>query len=84
MIKPRTLKQFVKDKDKAWQELTDRVAKQKALRLAKEAVDKEAADQAATEKASAAAKKEAREKKSRQSQPSAQSDGQNPLSPTTE
>jgi hypothetical protein len=29
-------------------------------------------------------KKEAREKKSRQSQPSAQSDGQNPLSPTTE
>ncbi len=31
-----------------------------------------------------AEKKEAREKKSRQSQPSAQSDGQNPLSPTTE
>lgn len=37
-------KQFVKDKDKAWQELTDRVAKQKALRLAKEAADKEKED----------------------------------------
>ena len=37
-------KQFVKDKDKAWQELTDRVAKQKALRLAKEAADQEAAE----------------------------------------
>ncbi len=32
----------------------------------------------------AAEKKEAREKKSRLSQPSAQSDGQNPLSPTAE
>ena len=52
-------KQFVKEKDKAWQDLTDRVAKQKALRLAKEAVDKEAAEQAAAEKADAAAKKAA-------------------------
>lgn len=32
----------------------------------------------------AAEKKAAREKKSRQSQPSAQNDGQNPLSPTVE
>ena len=32
----------------------------------------------------AAEKKEAREKKSGQSQPSAQNDGQNPLSPTVE
>jgi colicin import membrane protein len=56
-------KQFVKEKDKAWQELTERVAKQKALRLAKEAADKEVADQAAAEKASAAAKKAASKKK---------------------
>jgi len=53
-------KQFVKDKDKAWQELTDRVAKQKALRLAKEAADQEAADLAAAEKAAAKTKKSSR------------------------
>ena len=53
-------KQFVKDKDKAWQELTDRVAKQKALRLAKEAADQEVADLAAAEKAAAKSKKSTR------------------------
>ena len=58
-------KQFVKDKDKAWQELTDRVAKQKALRLAKEAADQEAAEQAAAEKAAAKAKKSTRASKAK-------------------
>ena len=58
-------KQFVKDKDKAWQELTDRVAKQKALRLAKEAADQEAAEQAAAEKAAAKAKKSTRTSKAK-------------------
>ena len=56
-------KQALKDKDKAWQELTDRVARQKALRLAKEAVDKEAADQVAAEKAAAKSKKSSPAKK---------------------
>ncbi len=56
-------KQFVKEKDKAWQELTDRVAKLKALRLAKEAADQEAAETAAAEKAAAAAKKAASKSK---------------------
>ena len=50
-------KQAQKDKDKAWQELTDRVARQKALRLAKEAADKEVADQVAAEKLAAKSKK---------------------------
>ncbi len=44
-------KQVAKDKEKSWLELNDRVAKLKALRLAKEAADKEAAEQAASEKA---------------------------------
>jgi len=50
-------KQALKDKDKAWQDLTDRVAKQRGLRLAKEAADKEAAEQAAAEKEAAKRKK---------------------------
>lgn len=45
----------LKEKEKAQQELTERVAKQRALRLAKEATDKEAA-----EKASAKNKKPSR------------------------
>jgi hypothetical protein len=40
-------KQFLKEKDKAWQELMDRVAEQAALHLAKQAADKEAAEKAA-------------------------------------
>ncbi len=43
-------KHAAKEKDKSWQELTERVAKLKALRLAKEAADKEAAEQAAAKK----------------------------------
>ncbi len=35
-------------KEKAWQELVERVAKLRALRLAKEAADKEAAEEADT------------------------------------
>jgi len=46
-------KQYFKEKDKANQELVERVAKLRALRLAKEAADKEAADKAAAEKAAA-------------------------------
>ncbi len=36
-------------KEKAWQELVERVAKLRALRLAKEATDKEAAEEADAE-----------------------------------
>ena len=50
-------KQFLKEKEKAQQELVERVAKLRALRLAKEAADKEAAEQAAAEKAAAKSKK---------------------------
>lgn len=46
-------KQAVKEKDKSWQELTERVAKLKALRLAKEAADKEAAKKSVAEKTAA-------------------------------
>ncbi len=46
-------KHAAKEKEKSWQELNERVAKQRAARLAKEAADKEAAEQAATEKAAA-------------------------------
>jgi colicin import membrane protein len=42
--------QFLNEKEKAQQELVERVAKLRALRLAKEAADKEAAEQAAAEK----------------------------------
>ena len=44
-------------KEKAWQELVERVAKLRALRLAKEAADKEAAEEADAEKAAAKNKK---------------------------
>ncbi len=53
-------KQAAKEKDKSWQELNERVAKLKALRLAKEAADKEAAEQAAAEKAAAKKKRPSR------------------------
>ncbi len=42
-------KHAAKEKDKSWQELTERVAKLKALRMAKEAADKEAAEEADAE-----------------------------------
>ena len=41
----KTAKQALKEKEKARQQLTDRVAKQRALRLAKEAADQEAAEE---------------------------------------
>ncbi len=44
-----TQKKALKEKEKAWQELVERVAKLKALRLAKEAADKEAAEEADAE-----------------------------------
>jgi hypothetical protein len=50
-------KQAVKEKEKSWQELNARVAKLKALRLAKEAADKEAAELVAAEKAAAKKKR---------------------------
>lgn len=49
--------QFLKQKEKAWQEMKDKTARLKALRLAKEAADKEAAEAADTEKASTKSKK---------------------------
>jgi hypothetical protein len=45
--------QGLKEKEKAWQESEKRVARLRALRLAKEAADREAAEQAAAEKAAA-------------------------------
>ena len=47
----------LKEKEKANQELVERVAKLRGLRLAKEAADKETADREAAEKAAAKAKK---------------------------
>lgn len=47
----------LKEKEKAQQELVERVAKLRGLRLAKEAADKEAADIVAAEKIAAKAKK---------------------------
>ncbi|MCZ6452802.1 MAG: hypothetical protein O6909_01050 [Alphaproteobacteria bacterium] len=55
--------QFLNEKEKAQQELVERVAKLRALRLAKEAADKEAAEQAAAEKAVAKKKKPLRSAK---------------------
>ena len=46
-------KQVLKEKEKAQQEITERMARQRGLRLAKEAADKEAAEQVETEKAAA-------------------------------
>ena len=40
-------KQVLKEKEKAQQEITERMARQRALRLAKEAADKEAAEKGA-------------------------------------
>ncbi len=51
------------EKEKAQQELVERVAKLRALRLAKEVADKEAAEQAAAEKAVAKKKKPLRSAK---------------------
>ena len=58
-------KQALKEKEKAWQEMSDRTANLRALRLAKEAADEEAAEKAAAEKAAekAAAKKAAAKNK---------------------
>ncbi len=50
-------KKFLKEKEKAQQELVERVANLRALRLAKEAADKEAAEQAAADKAAAKKRK---------------------------
>ena len=55
-----TQKKALKEKEKAWQELVERVAKLRALRLAKEAADKEAAEEADAEKAAAKNKKPSR------------------------
>jgi len=52
---------FLKEKDRAWQELEQKSARLKALRLAKEAADKEAAAEA--EKPAAPAKKTKRRAK---------------------
>jgi len=46
-------KQVLKEKEKAQQEITERMARQRGLRLAKEAADKEAAEQVEAEKAAA-------------------------------
>lgn len=51
--------QALHDKEKAQQDVTDRVARQRGLRLAKEAVDKKIADAAIAEKEAAAAEKAA-------------------------
>lgn len=48
-------KQALKDREKAENEWTERVARLRGLRLAKEAADKEAADKAAAEAAAAKA-----------------------------
>jgi len=50
-------KQALKEKEKAWQEMSDRTANLRALRLAKEAADEEAAEKAAAKKAAAKNKK---------------------------
>jgi hypothetical protein len=50
----------LKEKDRAWQELGQKSARLKALRLAKEAADKEAAAKAEAEKPAAPAKKKKR------------------------
>ena len=53
-------KQDLKEREKAWQDKLDRTATLRALRLAKEAVDKQDADEAAALKA--ATKKPAKRK----------------------
>ncbi|MFQ5783322.1 MAG: hypothetical protein ACE5H8_00680 [Alphaproteobacteria bacterium] len=53
-------KQALKEKEKARQEIAERVARLRTLRLAKEAADKEAAEEADAEKAAAKTKKPSR------------------------
>ncbi len=53
-------KQALTEKEKAYQEMVERVARLRALRLAKEAADKEAAEEADAEKAAAKNKKPSR------------------------
>ncbi len=53
-------KQFVKEKDKAKQVVSDKMAHLKALRLAKQAADEKIAQKAAAEEAAAKKKKPAR------------------------
>ncbi len=53
-------KQALKEKDKAQQEMAERMARLRALRLAKEAADKEAAKEADAEKTAAKNKKPSR------------------------
>ncbi len=53
-------KQALMEKDKAQQEMAERMARLRALRLAKEAADKEAAKEADAEKAAAKNKKPSR------------------------
>ncbi len=48
-VEDKTDEQALKEKEKAWQERTEKVAKLRALRLAKEAADKEAAEEADAE-----------------------------------
>ena len=53
-------KKALKEKDKARQEIAERMARQRALRLAKEAADKEAAEDAVAKKAATKNKKPSR------------------------
>lgn len=46
-------KEAVRAKEKAWNEMTERVARQRARRLAREADDRNAADKAVSKKAAA-------------------------------
>ena len=53
-------KQVLKEKEKVRQETAEKMARLRALRLAKEAADKEAAEKAASDKAAAKIKKSSR------------------------
>ena len=53
-------REALKEKEKAAREIAERMAKLRALRLAKEAADKEAAEEAAAEEAAAENKKPSR------------------------
>ena len=53
-------KQALKEKEKVRQEVVEKMARLRALRLAKEAADKEAAEKAAADKAAAKIKKSSR------------------------
>ncbi len=56
----KNAKQAQTDKDKAQQEVTERMARQRALRPAKEVADKEAVEEIDAEKAAASNKKPSR------------------------